>query len=90
MNLYARIIAFVVLTAAIAYLMYRVVWGDRWRNYGLTNNRKLPWSVDFIEKYKDRLTESWALNETVWEKVIFPNLNFQLVKTILKMNDNDG
>ena len=60
-------------------------WGTRWRSYGLSNNKLLPWSIEFIETYKDRLTDSWSSNPSVWEKVINPNLNFDLVKKILTM-----
>ena len=60
-------------------------WGFRWRSYGLGDNKTLPWSIELIETYKDRFPDSWPSTDAVWEKVIYPNLDFDLVKQILKM-----
>lgn len=61
--------------------------GHRRNGFCLSNNPKLPWSMELIDKYKDRLG-SIATNPGIWNRVVKPILtNEERVRDIIKNNN---
>ena len=57
--------------------------GHRRNGFCLSNNPNLPWSLKFIDKYKDRFREH-SSNTGIWKKVLKPILTDEKVKEIIK------
>lgn len=53
---------------------------------GIDTNPYLPWSLDFIKKYENRLDiNQLAANKGVWEKIFKPFVDESMVNTILRL-----
>lgn len=80
----------------IDYFSEELIWGrndnieqdsadasHRSNGFCLSNNPKLPWSLEFIEKYKNRFRAA-PTNTGIWEKVLKPILTEEKVSAVIR------
>jgi hypothetical protein len=60
--------------------------GGKRREIGLIDNKSVPWSIDFLQKYEHEFEfESLESNTVVWEKVFKPYIDDIMIETIIRI-----
>jgi hypothetical protein len=59
--------------------------GGKDLEFGLINNKSIPWSIDFLLKYEHKIEfEALENNEAVWDKAFKSYLNDEMIEIIMK------
>lgn len=54
--------------------------------FGLIQNKSIPWSIDFLPKYENELElKALESNNAVWDKAFKPYINDEMIKTIFRI-----
>ena len=54
--------------------------------FGLIYNVSIPWSIDFLLKYENKLEfEALESNTSVWEKAFKPYVDDEMIETIISI-----
>lgn len=54
--------------------------------FGLINNKSIPWTIDFLQKYEHELEfEAMESNTAIWEKAFKPHIDDNIIETIISI-----
>ena len=60
--------------------------GGKIHESGLIENKSVPWSIDFLHKYENKLEfEALESNNAVWDKAFKPYVDDVLIETIIRI-----
>lgn len=60
--------------------------GGRMLEFGLINNESIPWSIDFLHKYENKLEfKALVSNPDVWQKAFQQHFNHDMLSTIMSI-----
>jgi len=60
--------------------------GGKSYEFGLVNNKNLPWSMEFLNRYESQIEpDDLRSNSAVWEKAFKPYVDDKIVDTVLRI-----